>query len=136
MFGKKKKMIEEQVRTIAELNGRLSEQQLQMDKLNTQLDEYKKREGAIARAFTDAAEAANRIIAEAQKESEDIHDSAQKDFAASQKKGESVVQSAFENARDIVKKAEEASEKKIRETDVSMVKEKLLSDLLSDENTI
>ena len=120
MFGKKKKMIEEQVRTIAELNGRLSEQQLQMDKLNTQLDEYKKREGAIARAFTDAAEAANRIIAEAQKESEDIHDSAQKDFVASQKKGESVVQSAFENARDIVRKAELTSEQKIRETDAAV----------------
>ena len=30
MFGKKKKLIEEQEKTIAELNGRLKEQQLQM----------------------------------------------------------------------------------------------------------
>ena len=54
MFGKKKKLIEEQEKTIAELNGRLKEQQLQMEGLNSQLDEYKKREYAISRAITDA----------------------------------------------------------------------------------
>ena len=117
MFGKKKKLIEEQEKTIAELNGRLKEQQLQMEGLNSQLDEYKKREYAISRAITDAAEAADRILADAQKESDDIHDTAQKDFEASQQKGEDVVQNAYENARDIVKKAEEASEEKIRQTD-------------------
>ena len=117
MFNKKKRLIEEQERTIAELNGRLSEQQLQMDKLNAQLDEYKRRESSISRAITDAVDAASRIVADAQKESDDIHDSAQKDYMASQKKGEDVVQSAYENARDIVKKAEETSEQKIRETD-------------------
>ena len=117
MFGKKKKLIQEQERTIAELNGRLKEQQHQMDGLNSQLDEYKKRENAISRAITDAAEAANRILTDAQKESDDIHESAQKDFIASQQKGEDVVQNAYENARDIVKKAEETSEAKIRQTD-------------------
>ncbi len=117
MFNKKKRWIEEQERTIAELNGRLREQQLQMDKLNAQLDEYKRRESSISRAITDAVDAASRIVADAQKESDDIHDSAQKDYMASQKKGEDVVQSAYENARDIVKKAEETSEQKIRETD-------------------
>ena len=117
MFGKKKKLIEEQEKTIAELNGRLKEQQLQMEGLNSQLDEYKKREYAISRAITDAAEAADRILADAQKESDDIHDTVQKDFEASQQKGEDVVQNAYENARDIVKKAEEASEEKIRQTD-------------------
>ena len=117
MFNKKKRLIEEQERTIAELNGRLREQQLQMDKLNAQLDEYKRRESSISRAITDAVDAASRIVADAQKESDDIHDSAQKDYMASQKKGEDVVQSAYENARDIVKKAEETSEQKIRETD-------------------
>lgn len=120
MFGKKKRLIEEQQRTIAELNGRLTEQQRQMDGLNSQLDEYKKRESSISRAITDAAEAASRIVADAQKESDNIHDIAQKDFIASQKKGEDVVQDAYENARDIVKKAEETSEEKIRQTDAAV----------------
>ena len=39
MFGKKKKLIEEQEKTIAELNGRLKEQQLQM------MTDYMDREG-------------------------------------------------------------------------------------------
>ena len=120
MFFKKKKRIEEQARTIEELNARLQAQQQQLDSVNSQLEAYKQREYAISRAITDAAETASRIVTDAQKESDDIHDSAQKAFLESQKKGEDLVQSAFENARDIVRKAEDASEEKIRQTDAAV----------------
>lgn len=117
MFNKKKKLIEEQSRTIAELNEKLQAQQLQLDAVNSQLEAYRQREFAISRALTDAAETANRIVIDAQKESDDIHDSAQKEYIASQKKGEAVIQSAYENARDIIKDAEQTSEQKIKATD-------------------
>lgn len=120
MFFKKKKQIEEQARTIEELNAKLQAQQQQLDSVNSQLESYKQREYAISRAITDAAETASRIVTDAQKESDDIHDSAQKAFLESQKKGEDLVQSAFENARDIVRKAEDASEEKIRQTDAAV----------------
>ena len=120
MFNKKKRQIEEQARLIEELNAKLQEKQLELDGVNNQLDAYRQRENAISRAITDAAEAAYRIVSDARRQSDDIHDSAEKEFMASQKKGEAVVQSAFENARDIVKKAEMTSEEKIRQTDAAV----------------
>ena len=120
MFNRKKRIIEEQTRTIAELNEKFQAQQLQLDGVNAQLEAYKQREYAISRAITDAAETASRIVTDAQKESDDIHDSAQKEYLDSQKKGEAVVQNAYENARDIIKKAETTSEEKIRETDAAV----------------
>lgn len=120
MFFKKKKLIEEQVKTIAALNEKLQAQQQQLDNANAQLEAYRQKEFAISRAITDAAETATRIVTDAQKESDDIHDSAQRDFMASQKKGEAMIQSAYENARDIIKDAEKTSEQKIRETDAAV----------------
>ena len=120
MFFRKKKRIEEQDRTIAELNAKLQAQQQQIDTLKAQLEEFRQREYAISRAITDAAETANRIVTDAQKESDDIHDSAQKEYIASQKKGEALVQTAYENARDIVRDAEKASEQKIKDTDAAV----------------
>ena len=120
MLFKKKKLIEEQNRTIEELNAKLMSQQLELNGANAQLEAYRQREYAISRAITDAAETANRIVTDAQKESDDIHDSAQKAFMDSQKKGEEVIQTAYENARDIIKDAEKTSEQKIRETDAAV----------------
>ena len=120
MFFKKKKLIEAQNKTIAELNEKLQAQQLLLNTANAQLEEYRQRENAISRAITDAAAAATRIVTDAQKESDDIHDSAQRDFMSSQKKGEEMIQTAYENARDIIKDAEKTSEKKIKETDAAV----------------
>ena len=117
---KKKKLIEEQNRIISVQEEKLQSMQLQIDSLNAKLEAYQQRELAISRAMTDAVETANRIVTDAQKESDDIHDSAQQDFIASQKKGEDVVQTAYENARDIIKNAEQASEDKIRQTDAAV----------------
>ncbi len=119
MFNRKK-IIEEQARTIAQLREKEQELQLQLDNVTSQLEAYKEREFAISRAMTDAAETANRMLSDAQRESDDIHDSAQKEYLASQKKGEAVVQSAYENARDIIKDAEKTSEKKIKDTDAAV----------------
>ena len=117
MFNKKKKLIEAQKQTIAELNEKLLSQQQQLDAVKAQLEAYQQREFAISRALTDAAETANRIVLDAQKESDDIHDAAQREFILSQKKGEAVVQSAYEKSRDIIKEAEQSSEQRIKKTD-------------------
>ena len=120
MFFKKKKLIEEQAKTIADLNQKLLTQSQQVEDLKTQLEAYQQREFAISRALTDAAETASRIVTDAQKESDDIHDSAQKEYIATQKKGEAVIQTAYENARDIIKDAEKTSEQKIKDTDAAV----------------
>ena len=120
MFNKKKKIIEEQNKTIAALQEKLSALQGQLDSANTQLSDFKQRENAICKAITDAEQTADRIVTDAQKESDDIHDSAQRAFMDTQKKGEALIQTAYENARDIVKEAERASDKKIQETDDSI----------------
>ena len=120
MFFGKKRLIEEQKRTIAELNEKLSAQQQQLDSVNEELLAYKEREHAISRAITDAAETASRIISDAQKESDDIHDTAQQEYIALQRTRDGVIQNAYENARDIIKDAEVASEKKIKETDAAV----------------
>ena len=78
MFNKKKQLIQEQERTIMELNEELQNLQLEMDNVKSQLEAYKQRELSISRALTDAAETASRIVTDAQRESDDIHDSAQK----------------------------------------------------------
>lgn len=120
MFNKKKKLIEEQTKIIADLNEKLQSQQLELDNVKSQLEAYHQREFAISRALTDAAETASRIVTDAQRESDDIHDSAQRDYMASQKKGEAVVQNAYENARDIIKDAEKTSDQKIKDTDAAV----------------
>ena len=120
LFFGKKKLIEEQSRTIEELNEKLSAQQQELDSLKEELASYKEKEHAISRAITDAAETASRIISDAQKESDEIYDSAQQEYFAFQRKGEGMIQSAYENARDIIKDAEKTSEKKIKETDAAV----------------
>lgn len=120
MFNKKKKLIDEQERTIMELNDKLQSLQLEMDSVKSQLEAYKHRELSISRALTDAAETASRIVTDAQRESDDIHDAAQKEYIASQKKGEAIIQSAYENARDIIKEAEKTGEQKINETNIAV----------------
>ena len=117
MFNKKKKLIEEQNKAIADLNEKLQAQQQEVETVKSQLEAYQQRELSISRALTDAAETASRIVTDAQRESDDIHDSAQKEYVASQKKGEALIQSAYENARDIIKDAEKTSEQKIKDTD-------------------
>ncbi len=120
MFNKKKQLIQEQERTIMELNEQLQSLQLEMDNVKSQLEAYKQRELSISRALTDAAETASRIVTDAQRESDDIHDSAQKEYITSQKKGEAIIQSAYENARDIIKEAEKTGEQKINETNAAV----------------
>ena len=66
MFNKKKKLIEAQNKTIAELNEKLHAQQLELDPVKSQLEAYRQREYAISRALTDAAETASRIVTDAQ----------------------------------------------------------------------
>ena len=120
MFNKKKKLIEEQNRTISALQEKLAALQHQLDAANTQLSDFRQREQAICKAITDAEQTADRIVTDAQKESDDIHDSAQRAFLDTQKKGEELIQTAYENARDIVKEAERTSDQKIKETDDSV----------------
>lgn len=116
MFGRKK-IIEEQNRLIASLKERVESLEKENAEQKKKIAEYQAMESAISRAMTDASAAADRIKEEARRESDELHESAQKRYLASQKQGEAVVADAHRSARDIIKAAEDKSRETNRETD-------------------
>lgn len=119
MFGRKK-IIEEQNRVIASLKERVEALEKENAEQKAKIAEYQSMETAISRAMTDASAAADRIKEDARKESDELHESAQKSFLASQKQGEALVADAHRNARDIIKAAEDKSRETNRETDAAV----------------
>lgn len=116
MFGRKK-MIEEQNLLIASLKERIATLEKENEEQKNKLEAYQAMEGAISRAMTDASAAADRIREEARRESDEIHETAQKEYIASQKQGETLVANAHRSARDIIKAAEDKSNETKQETD-------------------
>lgn len=116
MFGRKK-IIEEQNRLIASLKEQVESLEKENAEQKKKIAEYQAMESAISRAMTDASAAADRIKEEARRESDELHESAQKRYLASQKQGEAVVADAHRSARDIIKAAEDKSRETNRETD-------------------
>lgn len=119
MFGRKK-MIEEQNRLITSLKEQVESLEKENAEQKKKIAEYQAMESAISRAMTDASAAADRIKEEARRESDELHESAQKRYLASQKQGEAVVADAHRSARDIIKAAEDKSRETNRETDAAV----------------
>ena len=130
MFGKRK-IIEQQNQLIASQKERLETLEKENAALKEKLSSYQSMENAITRAMTDASAAADRIREDARRESDDIHEAAQKDFMASRKKGETVVEDAHRSARDIIKAAEDKSRERYKQTDEAVA---AYVQLLSDFN--
>ena len=117
---KKKRIIAEQTKTIADLTAKNADLLQETETLKDKIAEYQRMETAISKAITDAALTADRIIEDAHRESDEIHDAAQKDFMDSQKQGSALMDTAYEKARDIVKDAEGQSKKKLLDTDAAV----------------
>ena len=130
MFGKRK-IIEQQNQLIASQKERLETLEKENAALKEKLSSYQSMENAISRAMTDASAAADRIREDARRESDDIHEAAQKYFMASRKKGETVVEDAHRSARDIIKAAEDKSRERYKQTDEAVA---AYVQLLSDFN--
>lgn len=119
MFGRKK-IIAEQNTLIASLKERIAALEKENEDQKRRIEEYQSMESAISRAMTDASAAADRIKEEAIKESDEIHETAQREYLASQKRSEAVVADAHRNARDILKAAEDKSRETHEQTDASV----------------
>ena len=105
MFGKKKEL----EAAIEELKAKLSEQEALNARLEQAIEEYKRKEGAIANALTRAQSDAGKVIDEAHAESARIINKANEDKAAAHAEAESIIAAAQEEADKIKQQAEEYS---------------------------
>lgn len=105
MFGKKKEL----EATIEELKAKLSEQEALNTRLEQTIEEYKRKEGAIANALTRAQSDAGKVIDEANAEGARIINKANEDKAAAHAEAESIIAAAQEDADKIKQQAEEYS---------------------------
>lgn len=105
MFGKKKEL----EAAIEELKAKLSEQEALNARLEQTIEEYKRKEGAIANALTRAQSDAGKVIDEAHAESARIINKANEDKAAAHAEAESIIAAAQEEADKIKQQAEEYS---------------------------
>lgn len=105
MFGRKKEL----EAAIEELKAKLSEQEALNARLEQTIEEYKRKEGAIANALTRAQSDAGKVIDEAHAESARIINKANEDKAAAHAEAESIIAAAQEDADKIKQQAEEYS---------------------------
>ena len=115
MFGKKKRMIEEQRQKIAELEERIKGLTVQNEQFSARVAEVEQRESGIGRAISEATITADRMIEDAQRQAGALLEQAQKDTDAAKRDAENLVDDAYRNARDIVKEAETEGERKLDE---------------------
>ena len=105
MFGKKKEL----EAAIEELKAKLSEQEALNARLEQTIEEYKRKEGAIANALTRAQSDAGKVIDEANAEGARIINKANEDKAAAHAEAESIIAAAQEEADKLKQQAEEYS---------------------------
>ena len=105
MFGKKKEL----EAAIEELKAKLSEQEALNARLEQAIEEYKRKEGAIANALTRAQSDAGKVIDEANAEGARIINKANEDKAAAHAEAESIIAAAQEEADKLKQQAEEYS---------------------------
>lgn len=105
MFGKKKEL----EAAIEELKAKLSEQEALNARLEQAIEEYKRKEGAIANALTRAQSDAGKVIDEANAEGARIINKANEDKAAAHAEAESIIAAAQEESDKIKQQAEEYS---------------------------
>ena len=115
MFGKKKRMIEQQRQRIAELEEQVKGLTAQNDSFNARIAEVEQRESGIGRAISEATVTADRMIGDAQRKAGAMLEQAQQDTDAAKRDAERLVDDAYRNARDIVKEAETEGERKLGE---------------------
>ena len=115
MFGKKKRMIEEQRQRIAELEERIKGLTAENERYASHVAEVELRESGIGRAISEATVTADRMIEDAQRKADAMLEQAQADTEAAKRDAETLVDDAYRNARDIVKEAETEGERKLDE---------------------
>ena len=116
MFGKKKRMIEEQRAKISELERKLGLLEEENRSFKDREIDLNRREVSIGRVILEATEAADKTVAEAQDKADVLLKEAQDDREAAKRDADRLVEDAYRNARDIVKEAEQTGQQKLDET--------------------
>ena len=88
MFGKKKRMIEQQRQRIAELEEQVKGLTAQNDSFNARIAEVEQRESGIGRAISEATVTADRMIGDAQRKAGAMLEQAQQDTDAAKRDAE------------------------------------------------
>lgn len=115
MFGKKKRMIEQQRLLIAELEQKITGLTAENTSYAERIADVERRESGIGRAISEATAAADKLVDDAQKKAVAMLEQAQIDTDAAKRDAENLVDDAYRNARDIVKEAETEGERKLGE---------------------
>lgn len=116
MFGKKAQRIRDLETEIAALQESLNDYRRENAVLSARVQNYEARELSIARALTEAAERAEGVVSEAQRQAGEILEQSQADSDAARRDAEQLVDNAYQNARDIVREAEGESRRRMDET--------------------
>ena len=77
MFGKKKRTIEEQRQTIADLEAKLAALGAENQRLTLRIEDVERRESSIGRAISEATVAADKMIEDAQRKADTMLEQAQ-----------------------------------------------------------
>lgn len=116
MFGRKQKIIDQQTAEISALQEAIKALEQQNAELTEKVGSFESREHVIVKTLTAAAERADRMVSDAQREAGEILEQSKTDADTARRNAELVVDGAYQNARDIVKDAEAESQKKLDAT--------------------
>ena len=114
MFGTKKRIINEQRQAIETLSQRLAAAEADRDLAQETL---RGKELAISKALTDASFAAQRIVDDASGKAAQIQGQAEESLQETKRETEILIEMAYQNARDIVKEAEQHQQKRREDTE-------------------
>lgn len=115
MFGRKNRVIAEQGERIKALEQQLEALTSDNKRLKDRVIDVDRRERGIGRALNEATNAADNMIAEAQRKAAALLEQTQSDCEAQRKKAERIVDDAYRSAREIVREAENEGLEKRRE---------------------
>lgn len=116
----KRKIIKEQSEQIERLNRQLEQMRGENSELAGKVKFYLEREAAISKAFTEATTAAEKIRNDAQDEAEQIRAEAETYLRDAKRESDVIVDVAYQNARDIIKEANEHSRLRLEQTEAAI----------------
>lgn len=120
MFKSKRTVIREneaQTAYISQLEARLSAMESEHRNLQTETQVLRAREESVVRALSEATAVAGKIKTEAENEANTMREKLQHDMEETKKETETLIEVAYQNARDIVREAEEQNRSKISEAE-------------------
>ncbi|MDO4564553.1 MAG: hypothetical protein Q4C04_02925 [Clostridia bacterium] len=116
----KRRIIREQAAEIDSLNQQIQLLRTKNAEQTELLNEYRAKEKAISAALTEATTTAEKMLTEAQSKADEIRAEIEAELSSVKKESEVLIEVAYQNARDIVKEANEQSRLRLEQTEASI----------------